>query len=162
LAAPSKEVVGVEERDEAHASCSPLVETLCVHPRGSALVKFWSSSRDERWLPVAKALRLERFGRRRWRSTARDGDGFRPNRTQEGDDEAGLRGVAAAGRLSYLVKDLIGRMAVAPFGASATDVLDSYREADTDASQLLFLLNYGHFSELMPEVRRGYYAVDAS
>jgi hypothetical protein len=48
-----------------------------------APVKFWSSSRDESWRPVARAPRLERLGWRRWRSMAKRGDGFHRNRTQE-------------------------------------------------------------------------------
>ncbi|MEJ7791986.1 MAG: hypothetical protein WKF65_08460 [Gaiellaceae bacterium] len=50
-------------------------------------------------------------------------------------------------------------MAVEPFGADATDCLEGYHEVDPDASQLRLLLNYGHFSELMPEIHRDHYAV---
>jgi hypothetical protein len=75
------------------------------------------------------------------------------------DVSAAQRGLAAATRLSYLVDGLIDEMAVEPFGADATDCLEGYHEVDHDASQLRLLLNYGHFSEVMPEVHRDYYAV---
>ena len=75
------------------------------------------------------------------------------------DVEAAQRGIAIAARLSYLVNGLIDQMAVEPFGANATDCLEGYHEVDPDASQLRLVLNYGHFSEVMPEVHRVYYAV---
>lgn len=81
------------------------------------------------------------------------------NRDQDDPMAAGERGVAAAARLSYLVRDLIENMAIEPLGADGTDALEGYHEVDSDGSQLRFLLTYGHFSEVMPEMHRGYFAV---
>jgi hypothetical protein len=75
------------------------------------------------------------------------------------DVDAVQRGLAAAARLSFLVNGVLVQMEVEPFGADASDCLEGYHEVDRDASQLRFLLNFGHFSEVMPEVHRDYYAV---
>ena len=79
--------------------------------------------------------------------------------SDEDDGAAELRGVAAASRLSYLVHDLLAGMETTPFGAGAADALGAYVDVDPDGSQLAFLLTYGHFCEVMPEVHRDYYDV---
>jgi hypothetical protein len=72
-----------------------------------------------------------------------------------------LPGVAdtVEARLSYLLDQLAARPAQ-PFGASARDALSAFIEADPDGKQLSALLAYCHFSELMPEVHKNYYAVE--
>ena len=35
------------------------------------------------------------------------------------------------------------------------DAFEAYAAVDLDQSQLALVVSYGHFSELMPEVRRG-------
>jgi hypothetical protein len=72
-----------------------------------------------------------------------------------------LPGVADSveGRLSYLLDHLAARPSE-PFGASGRDALDAFMAADPEGKQLSALLAYSHFSEFMPEVHKGYYAVE--
>ncbi len=62
-------------------------------------------------------------------------------------------------RLSNLLHIFAARPAQ-PFGASARDAVQAFKEADPDGTQLSALLAYSHFSELMPEVHKGYYVVE--
>jgi len=65
---------------------------------------------------------------------------------------------AVAGRLSHLIQLLLDSPCE-PTGESAKDALEAAHEADPDGAQLITLLSYGHFCEMMPEVHRDYYAV---
>lgn len=65
-------------------------------------------------------------------------------------------GFAAVSRLSYIVKQL-ARCPLLPDGESAEDALSVIRDAEIHELKTLML--YAHFSELMPEVHRGYYEV---
>jgi hypothetical protein len=69
---------------------------------------------------------------------------------------------ALAGRLFALEPTL--RQMSLELGADLRDNLNAYVQADPDGSELRLLVGYGHFSEVMPEVHRGYYEVggDAS
>jgi hypothetical protein len=67
-------------------------------------------------------------------------------------------GASAGGRLSYLVPLLL-TCPSEPIGANGADALAAVQEVDTDGAQRKALLTYGHFSEVMPEVHRGYYSV---
>ncbi len=77
------------------------------------------------------------------------------------DDEARLRGVAAVSRLAY-VAPLLAQAPTEPFGGSAHNALLAYLETDPEGTQSQLLWTYGHFSELMPEIHRGYYEVSGS
>lgn len=49
-----------------------------------------------------------------------------------------------------------------PFGGDAEDALAAFREVDPDGQQLMQLFTYLHFSELMPEAHRDYYAISST
>jgi hypothetical protein len=73
---------------------------------------------------------------------------------------APMPGVAetVAGRLGYML-DLVGSRSGESVDLSARDAIGRFVAADADGGQMAALLDYGHFSELMPEVHKGYYEV---
>jgi Holliday junction resolvase-like predicted endonuclease len=68
------------------------------------------------------------------------------------------KGEALIGRMSYLAQ-LLELAPLEPFGTSWADAMSPFSEDSSLLSDLLFAIQYGHFSELMPEVHRGYYTV---
>ena len=75
--------------------------------------------------------------------------------SENGDPEVGA---AIINRLS-LVAHLLLRCPIEPFGADAGDAMSPFEVAPELTHEVIRLFTYGHFSELMPEVRRGYYEV---
>lgn len=71
-----------------------------------------------------------------------------------------LKGSAVVSRLSYLAKHIF-RCPAEPIGESAHDVFSVFDDLNAFA-ELNFLIAFGHFSELMPEVHRNYYQVSKS
>ena len=67
---------------------------------------------------------------------------------------------ALAGRLSYLLP-IFAKCPQQPTGEDAINVNEAIEEADPRFLQRLFLATYGHFWEIMPEVRKGHYQVIA-
>ena len=68
------------------------------------------------------------------------------------------KAITIAGRMSHLVQ-LLAKCPAEPTGASAIDAFGGYIEVDPKLEQLMLAINYGHFSEVMPQVHRGYYSV---
>lgn len=66
-------------------------------------------------------------------------------------------GSAALGRISY-ISDLILMCPAEPTGTSGRDAWSVIDRARSNEVQLLLM--YGHFSELVPEVRKGYWDVE--
>jgi hypothetical protein len=69
-----------------------------------------------------------------------------------------LKAATVAGRMSHLIP-LLTNCPAEPTGASAVDAYSAYVDVDPQFQQLICAINYGHFSEVMPQVRRGYYSV---
>jgi len=70
------------------------------------------------------------------------------------------KAIAVAGRISHLIH-LIAACPAEPTGESSMDAFVAYREVDPDLSQTMLAINYGHFSEVMPQAHRGFYRVTA-
>jgi Holliday junction resolvase-like predicted endonuclease len=70
-------------------------------------------------------------------------------------------GAAMINRFSYLL-DLLDQCPEEPIGASAADAFSPYLDDPTLFGDLLYLVQYGHLCELLPEVRRGWYVVSGS
>lgn len=68
------------------------------------------------------------------------------------------KAVAVINRLSYVV-DLLRKGPKEPTGTDGWNALAPFRDDPTLFVDLLAVAQYGHFSELMPEVHRGYYDV---
>jgi hypothetical protein len=68
------------------------------------------------------------------------------------------KAITIAGRMSHLIP-MLAKCPPEPIGANAADAFGAYREADPALQQLLLAINYGHFSEVMPQVHRNYYSV---
>lgn len=79
------------------------------------------------------------------------------SRQLTGECDAGV-GEALIQRIGYSLP-LIRRLPIEPYGESAEDAITAFTEALGDGTGLVELLSYLHFSQLMPEVHRGYYAV---
>jgi hypothetical protein len=65
-------------------------------------------------------------------------------------------GAALASRLSYLTPHLL-RCPLEPLGADALDAQSPLQDDPSLLAELMLLVQYGHFCELMPEFHRGYY-----
>lgn len=65
-------------------------------------------------------------------------------------------GAALASRLSYLTPHLL-RCPLEPLGADALDAQSPLRDDPSLLAEIMLLVQYGHFCELMPEFHRGYY-----
>jgi len=76
-----------------------------------------------------------------------------------GAEEAGI-GETIIQRISNSLP-LLRELPAEPYGESAEDAITAFTEALEDESTLIELLSYLHFSEFMPEVHRGYYAVES-
>jgi len=70
-------------------------------------------------------------------------------------------GTAIINRYSYLL-DVLDQCPEEPIGTSAADVLSPFIEDVTLFADQLYLVQYGHVCELLPEVRRGWYEVTGS
>jgi hypothetical protein len=68
------------------------------------------------------------------------------------------KAITVAGRMSHLVQ-FLAKCPAEPTGASALDAFSAYMEMDPKIEQLMLAINYSHFSEVMPQVHRGYYSV---
>lgn len=68
-------------------------------------------------------------------------------------------GNSVAGRYSYLMPLLMG-CDTEPLGEDADNALQAVLDTDPRLTQMVMLVGYGHFCELMPEVHRGYYLVE--
>ena len=68
------------------------------------------------------------------------------------------RGATAVNRMSHLAPLIIG-CPTTPLLDSSYDAFDSLRDVPDWFEESQLLLKYGHFSELMPEVHKGYYDV---
>jgi len=66
--------------------------------------------------------------------------------------------VTTTSRLGYLLP-LFLDMSAEPYGRDAEDAVMSAEEVDPEGQQLRELLAYAHFSQIMPEVWRGYYTL---
>ncbi len=69
------------------------------------------------------------------------------------------QGEAIVTRLSHALP-LLRRLSPEPYGEGAEDAIGAFREADPDGTQLQSFLTYLHFSEIMPEARRGRLVVE--
>lgn len=69
-----------------------------------------------------------------------------------------VRGAALGARFSYLAPRLL-KCDSEPMGIDAADALRAISEVDPEGAYRFALVTYGHFCELMPEVRKGYYDV---
>ena len=83
---------------------------------------------------------------------------FHGSRTKGGVAPRPAAGEALGARMSYLIP-LIAKCPAEPLGRDGADALRAVREADPQGLYRCALLTYGHFSELMPEVHKGYYTV---
>lgn len=72
-----------------------------------------------------------------------------------------VEGMALINRLSYLV-DILDAAPPEPIGVSAANAMLPFREDVTLAADQLYLAQYGHLCELIPEVRRGWYDVSGT
>jgi hypothetical protein len=70
--------------------------------------------------------------------------------------EAGLN---LASRFSHLIR-LLQRCPTEPLGMDADNAINALLCEDPSGQEFPMLVNYGHFSDLMPEVHRGYYLVE--
>jgi len=82
---------------------------------------------------------------------------FNGNRLEKGKGKRVFAGEILSGRLSYLL-NLLSKCPLEPLGISAFNALSAINTVD-QWSQVSLLLSYTHFSEIMPEVHRGYYTV---
>lgn len=65
-----------------------------------------------------------------------------------------------AARMSHLIP-MLAKCPPEPIGENAANALRAYVDTDPTLQQLLLAINYGHFSEVMPQVHRNYYTVTA-
>ncbi|WP_152998677.1 nuclease-related domain-containing protein [Sphingopyxis sp. H115] len=75
---------------------------------------------------------------------------------RDGNPEIGEVIMQRLGHVLPLIRNLVPE----PYGASADDAIGAFTERFHDGSDLTELLAYMHFSEIMPEVHRGYYTVE--
>ena len=78
-----------------------------------------------------------------------------------GTDARPAVGRAMINRYSYLL-DVLDGCPAEPIGASAANAISPFIDDPTLLTDQLYLVQYGHLCELLPEVRRGWYTVTGS